>query len=175
MVKLNLNTRNVIIGLSLLLYSVALLNPMYYVTSEISNTESSCCSVSCLHTFLTGILATPFDLLFLCNGNIEFSLIWIFNIVYIYNIYEGKKVLNNKIIKSINIFSIIMIICFYSCHSNISDRDGDIVYYVGEKGVGYFLWSSSLIIVFLLNIFSPDFFKSKRNKPTKDYFRKCQN
>ncbi len=64
-----------------------------------------------------------------------------------------------------------MIICFYSCHSNISDRDGDIVYYVGEKGVGYFLWSSSLIIVFLLNIFSPDFFKSKRNKPTKDYFR----
>ena len=71
MVKLNLNTRNVIIGLSLLLYSVALLNPMYYVTSEISNTGSSCCSVSCLHTFLTGILATPFDLLFLCNGNIE--------------------------------------------------------------------------------------------------------
>ena len=172
MVKRDFNIKNIIIGLSLLLYFVALPSPMCYDTTDISNAESTISSTPCLAAFLGGIIIFPFHLIFLYGGTINFTLIWVFNIVYYYNIYVVIRHRSSSVIlKLINIVSVIMIAGLYFNHSQTLGFDVDIITYVGKKGIGYFLWCSSLFIVFLWNIVSPDSSKRKHNKLTNEHIQ----
>ena len=153
MVKIPLNARNIIIGLSLILYLVSLFCPIYYAEAICSDGPSR--SVPCFWEFLMGIFGIPFELFFLFFGEVDFSLIWVFNIVYFYNLRLLKQKKINIIVKILNIISMIIIPFFYFIHSSLSGRDDEILYEVGDKGIGYFLWSISLYILFILYIFMP--------------------
>lgn len=154
MVKISLNARNIIIGLSLILYLVSLFCPMYY--ADISNSQRACYSVSCFETFIIGILSTPIDLFFLLCGDFDrFLLIWVINIPYFYNLYYCKRKTNKMILIIVDILSMIAIVSIYFWHPIICyARDAEIIPMVGDKGIGYFLWAVSLFIIFLWCIFS---------------------
>lgn len=90
----------------------------------------------------------PYDIVFLLNGKVNFTLLWISNITYFYILSLWVKQRRMKTLFILVVLSITMIISFYFCHDSIIGRDENIIYNIGDKGIGYYLWLISYFIIF---------------------------
>ena len=156
----NENIRNRMIWLSFVVYAISMFLPMFYVAkydcvdygsiSRAYNTGGV--PTTCGETFLMGILSIPYDIaLNIIHGRIPYRMIWILNIVYFVAIERMWK--NRTIGKIYNLFmpfAMLPAFMFFFNHFEIIDLlDANAVYLVTQKGIGYFLWLISLMILIL--------------------------
>lgn len=138
-----------ILGISVLLYILALFNTLYVADAQASADIHIryAYDVTCLNFFIGGIIMIPYDIVFLLNGKVNFTLLWFSNITYFYILSLWVKQRRMKTLFILVVLSITMIISFYFCHDSIIGRDENIIYNIGDKGIGYYLWLISYFII----------------------------
>lgn len=139
-----------ILGLSALLYVLALFNTLYVADAHIGTDMHRLYAhdVTSLNFFIGGFIMTPYDIVFLLNGKVNFTILWFSNITYLYILSLWVKQRRIKTFFILVVLSITFIISFYICHDSIIGRDENVIYYIGDKGIGYYLWLISYLIFF---------------------------
>ena len=146
--------------LSLALFVIALFNPIWYsilqggeefvghpdsIPKEQHNLYFS---IPCYREFFFSMIFMPIELLFgiiLSPGKI-----WLLNVPYFLCLFLFKKQKFKWLQLIIILIPISVLIAFHNCHPLLSvGRDDTYPYYIGPKGLGYYLWLLSFIVLFL--------------------------
>lgn len=148
-----------IVLISLSVFVIALFNTLYYGILEggeewVLNPKSVPLSQHdlyynqrCYFTFVFCLLFTPVELMW---GIVSFPTLvnWL-NIPYFVCLFLYTKQKHKWLQLTLILLSIMVLIAFYNCHYRFIGRDIEYHYYVGPKGLGYYLWLLSFIVLFL--------------------------
>ena len=168
--KYNYSIRNSIIEINLIFYVTALLIPMYYILpipygTVAGYTVSEIHSVPGSWAFVYGLLSMPYDLQALYHGEVEAacSLIWIPNIAYLYVLYLLRRRKSTTGPYLLTIISIVFILMFNFCHSQVTIGDRQEIFYIGAKSIGYYTWLLSFLTLLCAVIYD-SIYKRAENK-----------
>ena len=146
----------VVLVISLVIYVVALFNTAYYVypINAVITPDSEMWyfiqkGVPCWQYFFTFFIFFPVSCFEAINGVFDFGWVALTNLFYFYCymlFLRNKRKKRTLILMGVSSLFIIIRSFF---HYRIDPRDHDIVFNIGRKGLGYYLWLLSYLCLFI--------------------------
>lgn len=150
----------------LCLYLISLPLPLYYVAAigNMSQAEAPDIGIAVSGlTYFLNSLRNAYLVPILCLWDCSLSpLLWLTNIAYLYCSYLYWRQRHQQRQIGLMVITVIAAVSFYFSHHNLSGRDDLIVYIVGDKGPGYFLWVASYVVLFAATLM-----ERLHNQPTQ--------
>lgn len=131
--------KTVLILLSLIIFTISLFQPAFFIDRQDSDAYSNS-----LFLFALGWMS------FLGGGFIPF-MIWLANPLYLISIFLISKSFKLGILTSL--WSIFLAVIFANLNSILTSESGS-TSKITELGLGFYLWMSSFVILFISSLFN---------------------